>query len=349
MEWNLIISQDDVVGEAHATTIAETKGGEFLCAWFGGAVEGDPRVAIWISRRTPDGDWGEAYIAADEPEIACFNPVLYQIGKLLWLYYQAGPNPEQWTGYYRTSTDDGHTWSESTNMPAGLFGPIKNKPIHLHDGRIACPSSMESYQTWTGWVHIYDPATEAWAIRGPMTVPGEWPRQRQHGVIQPTLWESEPGHIVALLRSTPDIGAVCRSDSHDGGETWSPAELTELPNPNSGIDAVRLTDGRIVLIYNHTLRADPTLAGSEIPTAAGQIAYGRGIIHMAVSDDDGASWSEPWTAEDAGREYSYPAIIQASDDSVHITYTWNRTGVRHGVFTLDEIAQIAAGTLRKPE
>jgi len=349
VRWEHVVTQDDVVGGSHATTIVETEGGDILCAWFGGAVEADPNVAIWMSRRTAGGGWSPQHVAADEPDIACFNPVLFCVDERLWLFYQAGSSPEDWTGYYRTSDDDGYTWSESTIMPAGLFGPIKNKPIRLADGRIACPSSTESYQTWAGWIHIYDPATEIWAIRGPLTVPGTWERQRQHGVIQPTLWEVEPGHVVALLRSTQYIGAVCRSDSYDGGETWSPAYMTDLPNPNSGIDVVKLVDGRVVLIYNHSLRDDPTTAGPGVPEIPGQMPYGRGTIHIAVSNDDGATWSDPWVVEDGGREYAYPAIIQVSDGTVHTTYTWNRTGLRYAAFSLDEIDQIAAGTMPKPQ
>lgn len=71
---------------------------------------------------------------------------------------------------------------------------------------------------------------------------------RWDGVIQPTLWESSPGHIHMLLRSTR--GAIFRSDSIDYGATWSVARATSLPNNNSGIDLVSMQDGTLILALN---------------------------------------------------------------------------------------------------
>ncbi|HPQ16744.1 MAG TPA: exo-alpha-sialidase, partial [Bryobacteraceae bacterium] len=88
-----------------------------------------------------------------------------------------------------------------------------------------------------------------------------------------------------------------------------PARPTTLPNPNSGIDAVALADGRIVLIYNHTEK-------------------GRSPLNAAVSRD-GENWNTFLTLESEPGEFSYPAVIQAADGTVHITYTWNRKKIKH--------------------
>jgi predicted neuraminidase len=87
---------------------------------------------------------------------------------------------------------------------------------------------------------------------------------------------------------------------------------TALPNPDSGIDAVRMRDGVIALVYNHT-------------------KHGRTPLNLALSTDDGNSWGTPYVLENTPGEYSYPAVIQSGDGMLHITYTWKRERIKHVV------------------
>jgi predicted neuraminidase len=104
---------------------------------------------------------------------------------------------------------------------------------------------------------------------------------------------------------------IAQAVSADQGRSWGPMTRTALPNPNSGIDALTLRDGRHLLVYNH-------------------LASGRGMLNVALSAD-GERWQAALVLEDGPGEYSYPAVIQAADGLVHITYTWRRVNVRHVV------------------
>ena len=311
--------------ECHASTIVELSNGDLLAAWFGGRREGAKSVGIWLSRKTPGGTWSLPSVVASYKEAPTWNPVLFRDSKgVVWLFFKVGPMEESWVGAYRTSLDGGKTWSEIAYLPAGLLGPVRNKPIILANGNILAGSSREAgmlrdeshpqpYWSLASWAELSEDGGKTWTIHGPIVYPGV-----NYGLIQPTLWESAPGHIKMLLRSTELIGYICESSSSDGGRTWTPAKRTSLPNPDSGIDAVRMKDGTIALVYNHTQRA-------------------RSPLNLTLSRDDGETWGFPYVLEDAPGEYSYPAIIQSRDGKLHIAYTWKRKRIKHVVIDPNDI------------
>jgi predicted neuraminidase len=291
--------------ECHASTIVETASGDFLAAWFGGTREGAPDVAIWMSRLS-GGRWSQPEIVAREPNVPAWNPVLYRAPNgRLWLYYKVGPSPENWTGAQKFLTDDGKTWQGPEYLPAGLLGPIKDKPIVLANGDIVAGSSVESYHSWSAWIERSTDGGGSWTKFGPVVIPGE-----PYGIIQPTLVELRPNQLRLFARSRQ--GKIYTADSSDGGRTWTPARPTSLPNPNSGTDSVRLRDGRILMVYNPSTSERTPLA-------------------VAVSSDSGETW-KTWLALETGPgEFSYPAVIEDSRGDVHITYTWNRRRIKHVV------------------
>jgi predicted neuraminidase len=296
--------------QIHATTIVETPTG-LVTAWFGGTAEKNPDVCIWISRQLPDGKWTEGVETAngvqpDGTRHPTWNPVLFQPkGAPLMLFYKVGPSPSTWWGELKTSTDGGKTWSAAQKLPKGIFGPIKNKPVQLANGDILCPTSNET-----------DTKPSAWAIYFERTADlgKTWTRTEllhdglKISAIQPSLLFLGGDKIQAVGRTRQ--GKVFQIASEDAGKTWGEISLTDLPNPNSGTDAVTLADGRHLLIYNHT-------------------AKGRSPLNLAVSKD-GKTWEAALVFEDEPKkEFSYPAIIQTKDGLVHITYTWKRAKVKH--------------------
>lgn len=297
--------------QIHATTIVETPTG-MVSAWFGGTHEKHPDVCIWVSRLV-DGKWTESVETAngvqpDGTRHPTWNPVLFQPKDApLMLFYKVGPSPSTWWGELKTSTDGGKTWSEAVKLPKGIFGPIKNKPVQLANGDILCPTSNET-----------DTKPSAWAIYFERTsdLGKTWTRTEllhdglKVGAIQPSVLFLGGDKLLSVGRSKQ--GKVFQITSDDAGKNWGEISLTDLPNPNSGTDAVTLADGRHLLIYNHT-------------------AKGRSPLNLAVSKD-GKTWEAALVFEnEPKKEFSYPTIIQTKDGLVHITYTWLRQKVKHVV------------------
>jgi predicted neuraminidase len=290
----------------HASTIAQTPDG-LVAAWFGGTAEGKPDVGIWVARRDATG-WSTPIEVATGTDatgkrVPCWNPVLYQSpGGPLILFYKVSGSIKTWWGMMTTSTDGGKSWAVHRRLPDGFLGPIKDKPIRLADGSLLCPTSDES----NGW-RVYMESTPDLGVTWQKT--GFLNDGTQLAAIQPTVLDHGPAGLQLLCRTKQ--GKIGQSWSTDGGKTWGPIELTSLPNPNSGIDAVQLKDGRSLLIYNHT-------------------AKGRSPLNLAISTD-GKTWQAGPVLESEKGEYSYPAIIQTADGLVHATYTWKREKIRHVV------------------
>lgn len=297
---------------AHASTIAETRAG-LVAAWFGGTREGASDVGIWVSRRL-GGTWTPPVEVAtgvqpDGSRFPTWNPVLFELRKgELALFYKVGPNPREWWGMVRTSSDEGRTWSAARRLPDGILGPIKNKPVRLPDGTIIAPSSTETPDTPSTWrVHFERSrdAGETWSVSRPAAGGAGGPID----AIQPSILMHTDGRLQAIGRTRS--GRLFETSSDDRGETWTPVTLTELPNPSAGTDAVTLKDGRHLLVYNHTPK-------------------GRTPLNIAITRD-GRTWEEVHVLEGGPGEYSYPAVIQTSDGLVHITYTWRRQRIKHVV------------------
>jgi len=304
----------------HASTIAETAQG-FVAAWFAGTREKAPDVGIWMARH--DGHrWSAPERVAtgrmpDGTPCACWNPVLFRPreGPLL-LFFKVGPDETQWWGEVLTSIDNGQKWSAPARLRDGILGPIKNKPVQLTDGAIISPSSTEesrpmpggnTVDLWQAHLEVSSDRAQTWTKIGPLADPGK------ASVIQPTVLVHDDGRLQILCRS--EVGRMQEAWSTDHGRTWSAIGPASLPNPSAGFDAVKLRDGRFLLVYNHTDKDDDEA---------------RRVLNVALSRN-GRDWTAALVLENQPGEFSYPAVIQAADGFVHVTYTWKRTHIRHVV------------------
>lgn len=367
--WDTSIIADEFLYESasfpqcHASTIVETKAGDLVAAYFGGTHERHPDVCIWVTRKPRGSDkWSEPILAGDGVFLpgtsdaliagvdstahdaaigpvksefpagsmglkrkACWNPVLFEMpdGEL-WLFYKVGSNVADWTGWLVKSTDGGKSWGKREPLPEGFLGPVKNKP-EIIDNRLICASSTEK-GGWKLHFEILDLTTGKWKYIGP--IPAEKAPRTENpddvkpiDCIQPSILRLADGRLKVLMRTRN--GYLAESTSSDGGDTWSTVTLTDIPNNQSGTDAVTLRDGRHVLVYNNFHTLPGTKKGPRTP------------LSVAVSDD-GEHWRHLVTLEDSPiSQYSYPAVIQASDGTLHIVYTWRRQRVAHKQLTIN--------------
>lgn len=264
---------------------------------------------------------------------ACWNPVLFEMpdGEV-WLFFKIGKNVPDWTGWVTKSRDGGRTWSRREPLPEGFLGPIKNKPEIVGDN-LVCPSSTEK-DGWKIHFELYNMKTGQWTKTAPRA-------SDSCLCIQPSILRHPDGRLQAVARTRPTNaqrkgidqtpGRIATTWSADGGQTWSDMEFVDVPNNQSGIDAVTLakpvsvlcSDGktyagqRHVMIYNDFGTLPGTNKGPRTP------------ISLACSAD-GITWHHFCTFEDSPiSQYSYPSVIQGRDGTLHCVYTWRRQRIAY--------------------
>ena len=300
----------------HASTVLETENG-LLAAWFGGSYESNPDVCIYCSSYR-DGRWSEPALIADGVKsdslrYPCWNPVLFRLASgSVALFYKVGPNPREWWGEYKISSDEGRTWSAAARLPDGMLGPIKNKPLAMPDGSVLYPTSVEyTPDCWRVFVERSEGDLSGWSR---IAIDNN-----DFNAIQPTLFLHR-GTLEMLCRTQE--GCLARAESSDHGMSWTPLQDSGLPNNNSGIDGITLKSGYRLLVCNPLLQ-------------------GRNKLSL-LGSPDGFKWENLLTLEDQPEgEFSYPAIICRKDGTVDITYTYNRQRIKHVHLKVKEGFQFA--------
>ncbi len=318
---DFVFGDDRPFAQCHASTLVKLKPEGFLIAWFAGTAEKNPDVGIWMSKGKP-GNWSKPVQLAKVRQDAHWNPVLFRAPSgEIYLFFKVGKTIDKWETWVMISQDEGETWSKAHELVPGNQGgrgPVKNKPIVLSDGTWIAGASDESGKYWEVFVDRSQDNGKSWQATGYLEM--DHANLKGKGVIQPTLWESEPGKVHMLVRSSE--GYIYRSDSEDYGKTWTPLYKTDLPNPNSGIDLAKMADGTLILAYN----PDSKNWGARAP------------LTLALSFDNGNTWPRQLDIEKGGEddEFSYPSII-SWDESFAVVYTWQRQRVGFVSGTKDDI------------
>ncbi len=325
---------------AHGSAICVVPGGDLLAVWYGGTREGAADVAVFTARR-PKGaqDWQAPQRVVDRAMAAGeLERVVKKVGNavvfpdhqgVVWMVYVT-VTVGGWSGSalnVKTSADGGRTWSRSRRLNVNPFlnfsSLVRNKPILATDGRIGLPVYHEMAVKYPQML---------WLSPGPDASVAEYRIRNfttETDLIQPTLVPLDGDRVLMLLRDQSARRQVRAAYSDDNGWTWSDAVDCGLPNPDSALDALRLRDGRILLVYN------------DAPS-------GRENLRLAVSADQGRTWSPgPVIEAGAGREYSYPCLAEDRDGRIHLTYTWERRRIRHVEFNVAWLDQGSAARLAR--
>jgi Predicted neuraminidase (sialidase) len=97
---------------------------------------------------------------------------------------------------------------------------------------------------------------------------------------------------------------------------------------------VTLTDGRDLIVTN------------PLPYVEGR--WDRHKLSVLISADHQTYRDVLDLENEAGQEFSYPAVIQSPDGMVHITYTWKKIHIKHVVLDPKRIytprSRLAAAT-----
>jgi len=185
------------------------------------------------------------------------------------------------------------------------------KPLVLPTGRILLPLYTDTFSI--AIMAISDDQGQSWYASKPIL---------GFGAIQPTVLRRNDGTLIVYMRENGFTGRIRTSESHDDGITWSPVISAALPNPGSGLDGVRLSNGHWILVYNDTEQS-------------------RNRLAVSLSTDEGATWSATRHLEDQpDGSYHYPCVIQTQDGRIHAVYSYfSATGktMKHAAFSEDWI------------
>lgn len=339
----------------HAAFLSRHADGRLDCLWFGGSLEGKADICIWRATLAPGAaGWSSAEEISNDPERSEQNPVQFLApdGRVHILHTAQPKGGRQDECVLRMRVEGGAP--ADLPLPPGTF---IRAPIHLRpDGAWLLPlfhCTPSPGAQWTGRhdtasVAITNDAGRTWRVA---RVPGST------GCVHMSIVDlgtPDSLHLAAFFRRR-QADMVYRTESRDGGESWSVPAATDVPNNNSSIAVIRLADGRLAMAcnpINAEMSADrraslyDELGNDDRPQATGGCTpvWGvpRGPMALVLSTDGGLTFPQRIVVEDSpgtclsndsldGRnlELSYPSLSQAPDGSLDLAYTLHRRAIKH--------------------
>lgn len=310
--------------QAHAANLMVLADGTLACVWFGGSMEGRSDISVYLSRldaATPC--WSAPEQLSNDPERSEQNPILFPVpGGPLWLLHTAQHSGNQDTAIVRrrVSHDNGRSWDATETLAAAPAGTFVRQPIHVHsDGSWLLPifdCKVQPGHKWDG--SLDDSAVLRSTDRG-----ASWQRiavPHSTGCVHMSIVPAADGRLLGFFRSRW-ADRIHRTHSDDGGLRWAAPAATVLPNNNSSIQALRLADGRLAMVFNASSAADaqerraslydeldddgagtapaapeapemPTTQAAPDPARRAFWGAPRAPMTLALSEDDGLTW--PW-------------------------------------------------------
>lgn len=291
----------------HTSSVVALPDGTILAAWTAGQRELAEDTRILLARKPAGGAWESPVTVADTPDKPDANCVIFfdDRGRLQLFHSSMFANTFCTSTVMRQTSDDyGASWAAETPAIPAVCVLLRNKPIVLRDGRWLLPAYVEATYQSQFFFSLDRGAT--WLPNSPpiLTLP--------YGNLQPAVIQRENGFLYALARSAAGAGFTWVGNSHDA-VSWAMQPRTDLPNPGSGLDMLKLSTGHLVLAYNDS-------------------ATERSPLVVAVSPDEGQTWSAPRIVEDGPPQLSYPSLAEGPDGLIHCTYSYRLEAIKHAVF-----------------
>jgi predicted neuraminidase len=245
----------------HPAAITELDNGDLYLVYYGGSGEYADDSGVYGTRLSKGASkWSRPERITPKPEYPEGNAVVWQApDHLVWLFSVLRPGATWSTSriMVRISRDGAKTWQEPTPLTSEAGTMVRAKPIVLKGGDYLLPIYRETGNDpeWVGPETIslflrYDIKTKHWSESNRI--------HSRLGNLQPAVAGLTDTHLVCYCRRGGNYqprtdGHLVRSESRDGGRTWSPGVDSSFPNPNAAADLLRLHNGHLLLVYNDSM------------------------------------------------------------------------------------------------